>query len=214
MPAPETCRNKWPCSVSSKNQFPSSVGVDEEPQTSRGRWGLIPLQVLMSVGKERQLSSVALVQTSAFRCCGENETFWTFNFGCMCTSILPALVPRGTYTETDMLHQNQYKSIKFTGWSPQGEEHNLQVQNVRHICAQRCWFRPTNIPTCPPHRCQSALRCALGSRSHCLMQYYSSKDFLTIQDDTDMTNSVFPSASYHKLKEPAAIPPFWLQLIQ
>ena len=40
------------------------------------------------------------------------------------------------------------------------------------------------------------------------MQYFSSKDFLTIQDDTDMTNSVFPSASYHKLKEPAAIPPF------
>lgn len=182
MSAPETCRNKWPCSVSSKNQFPASVGVDEKPQTSGERRGLVLLQVLMPAGKERQLSSAALEQTfgPAFRSCGENETFWMLNSGCIYTWIQPALVPRGTYTEIDVLHQNQYKSIKFTGWSPQGEEHNLQVRNVRHIHAQRCWFRLTNIPTCPLHHCQSALHCALGSRSHCLVQYYSCKDFLTI----------------------------------
>lgn len=151
---------------------PASVGADEKSQTSRGRCGLVLLRALIPAGKTRHLSNSVLVQSfgPAFRGYVKNENFWIFNFWCIYAWIPPALIPRDTHTVIDILHQYQYKPTKFAEWSPQGEEHDLQVQNMQNIHAQRSWFRQTNISTHPPGHCQSALCCALGSRRHCLIR--------------------------------------------
>lgn len=105
--------------------------------------------------------------------------------------------------EIETLHQ--YKATRFAGLSPEGEDHNIQVQVMLNIHAQRSRFRQTNISSCLPGHCPSALCCALGSSSPCLIQYYGSEVFLTMEDDTDAANSPFPSGFCYKLKELTAI---------